>query len=99
MNDKKKLILCLGLFSLADLLFSVQEFRMGVAEEVNPILGFYYDNSEATFVFVKLFLTFCACFLLWHASKDRQTNAIVYTLSFCYILLIIYHSYGLLFLT
>ena len=99
MNDTKKLIICLSLFSLSDLLFSLHEFREGLAVEANPILAFYYENSELTFILVKAGLTLTACFLLWCAGEKKNINTIIYFLCFFYLMLTVYHSYGLLFLT
>ena len=99
MSDAKKLITCLSLFSLSDLLFSLYEFREGLAVEANPVLAFYYENSEFAFIMIKAGLTLAACFLLWYVSGKRDINKIIYFLCFSYLLLIIYHSYGILFLT
>ena len=96
MSKRAKLILILASFSVADLIFSLEEFKLGLAKEANPILDYYYDQSVFSFIAIKLFLTAAACFLFFNAKDKPIVNSILYCLAGLYIMLTLYHIIGFL---
>lgn len=93
-------IILLYALSFADAMFTVLAISSGKFYEANPLMKYLLDISPPFFVFVKMFITWLACVLLymnWESKAVKWVTAlmlVLYTaLNINHIVLFIVHGY------
>ena len=94
-----KLIYTLVIFILIDLTATIFWLANGLASEANPVMAYFLDISPLLFVIAKLGLSALGIWILYYFRK-RFTSIIfqiLLLLNLVYIVISIYHLYGVLF--
>ena len=92
-NDKiiKSLLIILILLNLVDAFTTIHWVSNGIAYEANPIMNYLLSSGQIPFLFVKVFLVFCGCWLLWVFRKRNFTKISILILLFVYVFIMIKH--------
>tara|TARA_R110000796_G_scaffold215991_1_gene332045 strand:- start:1111 stop:1422 length:312 start_codon:yes stop_codon:yes gene_type:complete len=94
-----KLTYTLVIFILIDLTATIFWLANGLASEANPVMAYFLDISPLLFVIAKLGLSALGIWILYYFRK-RFTSIIfqiLLLLNLVYIVISIYHLYGVLF--
>ena len=95
-----RLAYILTIFILIDLTATLYWIANDLGHEANPIMAFFLEISPLLFVVAKVGLSTAGIWILCYFRK-RFTRAIFHTLlglNFVYIVIFVYHLWGLLFL-
>ena len=99
MRKVVKLTYTLVIFILIDLTATIFWLANGLASEANPVMDYFLDISPLLFVIAKLGLSAIGIWILYYFRK-RFTSIIfqiLLLLNLVYIVISIYHLYGVLF--
>lgn len=99
-EDLQQKFLLIGLFlmSCVDAVFTLLWIKIGVGEELNPVLLYFLQWGNLSFVTGKVLLTVLGSLTLFLCRENKSArNAATILFSF-YFLLILYHCFGSLFL-
>ena len=94
-----RLTYTLVIFILIDLTATIFWLANGLASEANPVMDYFLDISPLLFVIAKLGLSAIGIWILYYFRK-RFTSIIfqiLLLLNLVYIVISIYHLYGVLF--
>ena len=94
-----RLTYTLVIFILIDLTATIFWLANGLASEANPVMAYFLDISPLLFVIAKLGLSALGIWILYYFRK-RFTSIIfqiLLLLNLVYIVISIYHLYGVLF--
>ena len=94
-----RLTYTLVIFILIDLTATIFWLANGLASEANPVMAYFLDISPLLFVIAKLGLSAIGIWILYYFRK-RFTSIIfqiLLLLNLVYIVISIYHLYGVLF--
>jgi len=87
----KSSLIILILLNLIDAFATLYWVSNGIALEANPIMETLLTIGPIPFLFIKLFLVFCGCWLFWIHRKHNLTKISIFILLFVYIFVIIKH--------
>lgn len=99
------LIYILYILTIVDLGLTNYELSMGYIVEANPIMAFYANQGYFIFSAVKLFFNTVCCYMLYFGIfqlEDRKRKVLIFLISLltlAHIFLVLYHFYGIFFLT
>ncbi len=95
-SDKAEFILkLLVILNMVDAIFTLWYLNLGVAEEANPILSYYYAIHPCFFVLVKNILFSGSIYILYRRLlSHRLAPMLVTTITALYGLVIVYHLIG-----
>jgi hypothetical protein len=88
-------LLVLLLMNLIDSIATAIWITMGVAVELNPLMGYLLDFSPSVFVVTKNVLVMCCVLVLWRLRHSFLALPLVAATSLAYFIVTIIHVYGL----
>jgi len=88
-------LLVLLLMNLIDSIATAIWITMGVAVELNPLMGYLLDLSPSIFVITKNALVIACVFLLWRLRDSFLARPLLIATSLAYFIVTIIHIYGL----
>ena len=88
-------LLVLLLMNLIDSIATAIWITMGVAVELNPLMGYLLDFNPSVFVLTKNAFVMCCVLVLWRLRRSFLARPLVAAASLAYFIVTIIHVYGL----
>ena len=88
------LLLSILIMSALDAVFTIFWIRQGLAEEANPILDYFLQFGEESFLAGKFLLTVGGCVILKNLKKHKLSMRAAISLACFYFCIILYHLIG-----